>query len=147
MESYWSYGVVPWLPILIVLVVVLIAAGLIPVIFDGGQGDGLIFGIGIWVLALGLIAGILVGYYPYKSEYHRWYHIQGSVTETSSRLVPSDKSVAQRFVLVIDGQPYGVDDTRASVVKAGDTVDLSCKREFQFNSESGWACRWGWNPR
>jgi hypothetical protein len=152
-ESYWSYGVVPWLFIIggIGLGLVLLTAGGVVYEKRAKYSDGLgkLLAICAGIVLLIMVAISLVGYYPYRADYHRWYHVSGIVTESGNRLIPSSdgKSVQQRVVLVINKQPYGVDDTRATVVKSGDYVDLSCKKEFQFNGVSGWACNWGWNPR
>jgi hypothetical protein len=102
--------------------------------------------ISIWSLVafavLLVIALSPLAYYPYKVEFHQWRPVTGKVTEVSKRLIAQDKSMSERYVLVIDGQPYGVDDTRASLVKVGDTVSLSCKRDWQYASVPGWVCRW-----
>jgi hypothetical protein len=47
-------------------------------------------------------------------------------------------------VFKINGQQYGVDDTRAALVKVGDTVNLNCTKQFVFGStNNGYACNWG----
>jgi len=84
----------------------------------------------------------LLAYYPYKAEYHQWRTVDGTVSEVGNRLLGTGSGMEQRYVLVIDGQPYGVDDTRASLVKVGDEVHLRCIRDWQYASTPGWVCRW-----
>lgn len=80
--------------------------------------------------------------WPYHSEFHQWRSVTGTVQQISSRMVSSDKSMSQRYVVVIDGEPFAVDDTRASLLHKGDKVSLKCKKEYQFQAVSGWACNW-----
>jgi hypothetical protein len=102
---------------------------------------GITTGTGV-LLATIIIAGI--AYYPYKHDYHYYVAKQGRVERINSRLIAADNSVSQRFVVVINGQPYGIDDTRASLLKEGDFVKLHCKKEFDWgSSDQGWACKWG----
>lgn len=84
--------------------------------------------------------------WPLAYDYHHWIPVQGNIEKISKRLVSDgDKGMSQRYVVVIHEQPYGVDDTRASLLKAGDNVSLACKREFEWGvprEANGWACRW-----
>lgn len=101
--------------------------------------------IGVSMVALLVNIGFTAfGMYPYSSEYHQWRHVSGTVDSVHSRFISSTsgESTEQRFLLTIDGQPFGVDDTRASGVKPGDHVDLVCKKEWQYAANSGWGCRW-----
>lgn len=101
------------------------------------------FGIMLIVAALFCALGTAFGSFPFNSEYHQWRPVSGTVQQVSSRLVGSGKTVNQRFVVLINGQPFGVDDTRASLLKPGDHVDLVCKKEWQYAAKSGWGCNWG----
>jgi hypothetical protein len=136
----WSLGVLIGLPVLIVVTLLLV--GFAAFAFsesEVGIAVGTLFAA---VVILGIAASPL-GYYPYDSEYHQWRTVHGTVQTVSSRMIAADKAMSQRFVVQIDGQPFGIDDTRASLIKAGDTVTLRCKREWQYAADSGWACRWG----
>lgn len=94
------------------------------------------------VALLVTVAIFLWAMWPFNSEYHQWRAVNGTVEKISSRMVSSDSSMSQRYVVVIDGQAFGVDDTRASLLKKGDKVSLKCKRDFVFQSTSGWVCNW-----
>ena len=101
------------------------------------------------VLRLGVVAATIVaaaatlgGMYPYSSEYHQWRDVSGTVEAVDKRLVSAGEGMAERYVLTIDGQPFGVDDTRAATVSEGDDVNLRCKREWVYASTDGWGCRW-----
>lgn len=99
------------------------------------------------VAALALGFG-LVAYYPFSSDFHKYYPVTGTVQTVDSRLIGNgDSGVSQRFVVVLkeSGQPFAVDDTRATLLKPGDPVSLRCKREFEFNSVPGWGCKWNAN--
>ena len=85
--------------------------------------------------------------YPYKAEYHSWRVHSGVVDKISSRLVSAgDKGgTDQKFVVVFRGstQPYGVVDTRASLVKPGDPLRITCIRRHQWGGGvDGYDCRW-----
>jgi hypothetical protein len=81
-----------------------------------------------------------------SDDYHSWNVKAGKVERVSKRLVSDgDQGMQERFVVVIAGTPYGVDDTRASLVKEGDVISLRCKKEYQWGvprSAQGWGCRW-----
>lgn len=97
---------------------------------------------GVVFLAVGLGA---VAYYPFSSDFHRYYQVTGTVQEAKSRLISNgDGGMQERYAVKLaeSGQTFGVDDSRASLLKAGDPVDLRCKRDFEFNSVPGWACHW-----
>lgn len=99
---------------------------------------------GIFLVCALLIMGIgVAAYYPFGSEWHSNYRVTGTVQETNKRLIADGDSMSERYVLNIDGKPFGVDDTRASLVKPGDKVTLICNKEWQYAAEAGWACRWG----
>lgn len=110
-------------------------------------GDGelrVMSGMGAVVVLL-IIGGAALSYYPFSSDFHKYYTVSGTVAETpDSRLISSGDSVSQRYVIKFaeSGDLYGVDDTRAATVKQGDKVSLRCKREFEFNSVPGWGCKW-----
>lgn len=80
----------------------------------------------------------------YNGDYMRYTAVNGTVTDVASRQVSNDNGMSTRYVFRINGQDYGVDDTRAALVKAGDTATLNCKKEFVWGStNNGWACNWG----
>lgn len=103
--------------------------------------DMLGFALGIPGLLITLIISAIV-FWPYEAQYHQWRPITGQVQQISSRMIADGKAMSQRFGVVIDGQPYAVDDTRASLLKVGDRVSLMCIKEWQWASTPGDACRW-----
>ncbi len=87
----------------------------------------------------------IVAYWPLSADFHKYYPVTGTVQTVDSRLIGNgDSGVSQRFVVVLkeSGQPFAIDDTRATLLKPGDSVKLRCKREFEFNSVPGWGCKW-----
>lgn len=80
----------------------------------------------------------------YNSDYLAYKPITGTVEQIASRQIADGKGMSQRFVFKISGQEYGVDDTRAALVKEGDTVSLNCTKQFVWGStNNGYACNWG----
>jgi len=102
------------------------------------------------IAAVATIVVTIFAFWPFKHDYHYWVPKEGRVEKISNRFIKDgDSGVSQRFVVVLNGKPYGIDDTRASLLKVGDQVRLRCKKEHQFMQPydaDGWACRWGTGP-
>lgn len=92
-----------------------------------------------------VLAGLLtaLSMWPYDSEFHQWRTVSGEVEQVESRLIADGDGMSERYVVTIEGRPFGVDDTRAALLSEGDEVSLRCKREWQYAADSGWGCRWG----
>jgi hypothetical protein len=105
-----------------------------------------------WVVSGLVIMLVTIGFWlwaswPLKYDYHHWVDIRGRVERISSRFISAGDNggTNQRFVFVINGRAYGVDDTRASLARVGGMVHIRCKKEHQFfqnYSDDGWACGW-----
>jgi hypothetical protein len=145
----WTLGTLIWPPVCAAIVTALVVASAAlwrhapHVKWKDDETPVRVASITCAVVALLFAAGTAFGMYPYNSEYHQWRTVHGRVQKVSSRLIGGDGSVSQRFVVQIDGQPFGVDDTRASLLVVGDTVTLKCVREWQYAASSGWGCNWG----
>jgi len=104
---------------------------------------------GVWIGAVIVVGTIVItaaSFWPYQKEYHYWTPVEGTVQDVSSRILPSGEAAEQKFVVRLADNPtlYGIQDTRAALLKRGDHVSLSCKRVWEFGSgEHGWDCRWG----
>jgi hypothetical protein len=135
-------------------VIILIAAGVIgrPQWTTGGgkdledvRAEGRVVQ-GIAILAILVTAGIWIGttWPSFDLQYHSWRPVSGTVAEIGTRLLGSDKSTDQVYAvrLVEDATVYRCDDTRCSLVHAGDRIQLRCIREWQYASTSGWRCRY-----
>ena len=111
------------------------------------DGFGWFLGAGMASLfALPAIICPLVGFgiVGWSSDYLTFKPVHGTVQEIASRQIADGKAMSTRYVAVIDGQPYGIDDTRAALIKPGDTVSLNCTRQFVYGSQdNGYACNWG----
>lgn len=148
----WSLGTLVGLPVAIVVAVALVAVGAWcwrkasdPAIQDLDESELRWFlALPMFVTAATIAVAIVspLGMYPYDSEFHQWRDVTGTVERVESRQIADDNGMSERYVFVIDGQPFSVDDTRAAVANKGDTVSLRCKREWQYAAASGWACRW-----
>lgn len=141
LSSSWSLGVLVGLPILGLIALALLAFGIFCFVADEpGLGLG---SIAVLLVLIGLALSPL-GYYPYKAEYHQWRSRTGVVAEVSKRLVSDgDKGMNEKIVVRYrDGEgEFGCEDTRCALVKTGDTLDLKCKRAWQYASVSGYDCR------
>lgn len=147
-ESTWNLETKIGLPIII-----LIALGCLALLVLGTKkwrseresysSDGWAI-VAVWagIFFLGFVIFSATGYYPYDKEHHAYYTVQGKVTDINKRLIADGKAMSERYVVSVDGQPFGVDDTRASLVKVGGTITLGCKKEWVYASTDGWACRW-----
>lgn len=110
-----------------------------PEFFWIGAGGVLLIGLPMAVLPL--VGLSLVGF---NSDYMSYKPVAGKVEQIASRQIADGKAMSQRFVFKINGQQYGIDDTRAALVKEGDTVNLNCTKEFVWGStNNGYACNWG----
>ena len=144
----WSLGTLIGLP----LGVILLVAGLVIIVRltvwthrhpdHRDTSDAGMLRLGVVVATLVIAVGLLVGMYPYSSEYHQWRDVSGTAESIDKRLVSAGEGMSERFVITIDGQPFGVDDTRAAAANEGDTVNLRCKKEWQYAASDGWGCRW-----
>ena len=95
-------------------------------------------------IAIIVITGLVM--WPWKAEYHAYRPIEGTVTSVNSRILPAGEAVEQKFVVTLEGDPhpYGIQDTRASLLKVGDNVKLRCRKVYQWGStDHGDDCRWG----
>jgi len=83
-------------------------------------------------------------FWPYEWQYHSYAEKGGEVSDVSKRLVSAgENSMQEKIVMTIDGEQYGVLDTRAALVKPGDHVSIACKRVYEWGSSNhGWDCKW-----
>jgi hypothetical protein len=136
------------LPIIAAITVVMVGAIVACILHNRSKGynDTAHFEWVIGILLIIMLGFSAWGYWPYKQEYHYYKPVSGTVEDISSRITPTDKSVEQKFVVKLQDDPtlYGITDTRASLLKKGDTVSISCKREYEWGSTNhGWNCKWG----
>jgi hypothetical protein len=94
--------------------------------------------VGIWIWA---------SWPPFAYENHHWIDKEITVAEVSKRQVSDgDKGFYEKFVVRTSaGELYGIDDTRAALVKPGAELKLRCKKAYQFGiprAAHGWDCRW-----
>lgn len=100
--------------------------------------------VGLFIIAASI--GIYVGAnWPLQSAYHTYTPTTITVAQIGNRfLSDGNGGTNQRYVFLDkDGVPYAVDDTRASLVKVGETVTLLCVKEWEQNGVPGFACNWG----
>lgn len=143
-QGHWSLGVLIGLPILAIFIlggIAILLGGIFSTDYDLKN-----FGIagGTVTLVTSIIIGVL-SYFPFHAEYHKYYTVKGTVASTSTRLLTdSDHNVSQRVVFRFAESKtlYGCDDTRCTIAKNGDAIQLKCKKDYQWQSVSGWVCRY-----
>lgn len=62
--------------------------------------------------------------------------------QIDKRMVKDGSGMSERYAVTINGTVYGVDDTRASTLREGSHVQLSCIKEWQWAASDGYGCRW-----
>lgn len=152
MSAHWTLGVLIGIPVTVAAVGLLLWIGQVLKRVqarerDKPYGDEPLARVFKWVAraaALALLVGVAIGMYPWSAPYHQFRPVSGTVDSVSSRFISSgDSGTTQNFLVVIDGKPYRVDDTRAAGLKAGDHVDLMCVKSWQWSAAPGQICRWG----
>lgn len=107
--------------------------------------DGGGFGVGIVAAVVFIIALVImmVNLFPYSDKYHRYVPVSGTVERVSSRFLSDGQGTNQKFAVVINGQTYGCNDTRCSLLKPGSEITLMCEPQYQWNATAGYDCNWG----
>lgn len=109
---------------------------------DDYPGESVAFRIAGGVLAVVLLCAFGAGLYPYDMQYHRYKHVEGTVSSIEARMLADGKATTQQYAVRFDGGSiYRCDDSRCALVRPGDTLSLWCIREWQYASTSGWRCR------
>jgi hypothetical protein len=138
-HAYWSLGTYFFWPVF-AIGVLLILLGIIGALFARDSDlawAGVLPGVIIVVIASAC-------YWPvFDSSYHKWYPVNGTVLSTSSRLLSNgNNGVNQRIVVRFteSDELFGCDDSRCTALITGSRLNLKCKRDWQFQGTSGWAC-------
>lgn len=144
----WSIGVLVGLPAgIIVFVGGLVLAWFMWRDMAGYDDELQWFGfIGGCLASLAALVLLVIGLYPFDSQYHKWTTKTGTVAEVNRRMIANsdDGGTDQKFVIRFTSgtQEYGCNDTRCALVKKGDKVQLSCKRVWQYSGTDGWDCNY-----
>lgn len=140
-DTTWSLGVLIGGPIaaLFILAGIIVLALSIWMWHDTHEGLGVVAAAVAYLVAVFAILGFC--YYPLDADYHQWRDVSGTVEQIDNRLIGSGDGMETKFVVLIDGQQYGCDDTRCAGVREGDDLTLSCKRAWQYTGVDGYDCR------
>lgn len=96
---------------------------------------------------VGFFGGYIWGMYPDDFAHHHYTRYTGTVAETNSRLIASGTDgggTDQKFVVSFKEAPneqYGVIDTRAALVKPGQTLTIDCVKIWQQAGTEGQDCQ------
>lgn len=96
-----------------------------------------------WVVGVALVATVVimaVTLFPYSADYHRLRPTAGVVQAVDTRFMAASSYVVVTYQ---GGLTVRCDDSRCATVKAGQTLNLFCTKEFTYGATSGWGCRWG----
>lgn len=105
---------------------------------------------GSWAMAVGgglvfVIALILtlILEWPLNPAYHKWEPTSGKVVSVAYQVQGDSNSVYRDFTLTLEGKQnvYTCGDSRCSIVKAGDHVDLMCVKQNIYASTDTYDCR------
>lgn len=141
MNGGWTFGILIGVPFLLIVLIcgVVIAA----LLLREKDNLGWAFLIGTPILVLVLAVWTL---WPFSKEYHYWTPVEGTVETVDRRQVVDGKGMSEKIVVRFEGdtQLYGIEDTRAALLKPGDKTALLCKKAHQWGpSVDGYDCRWG----
>lgn len=150
MSDRWSLGILIGVPIIALILIGLFCALMWFTYWSIRERDEDCYMMtAVVAVAMVIIVGIAaVAYFPWKKEYHQWQHHGGEIERISSRLNTSGSGdgrvVSQRFVVSFKGDPgqWSCDDTRCSLLSVGDTLDVSCKRHYQWSGTPGYDCNY-----
>lgn len=136
--SWWLFGIIGAICVIVMIggAVAYRASGATSSSPAGAFTTGLI---GVVICALAIAAS----WFPFGAQYNRYVPVAGTVQAISSRILgDGSNSVTQRFVITYtDGRQRACDDTRCSLIRAGDFVTEICERDFQLNNPAeGWNC-------
>lgn len=142
-----TLGVYIGLPVTILFLLIgvaLLAGGWYCAATDRNDNGGAYVFMGTGVVGM-LVTALVAGFvwWPWAPSFHTVYRVHGQVSSVGSRQISDGTSMSTRYVFMIDGHQYGVDDTRAALTKPGDTVTLTCTKQYVWRAEAGWACNWG----
>lgn len=147
-DATWTLGLLIGLPVLVLITLVFVAVGTGLLVWWSANrhscdsGIALALGLASYAVALCLVVGTAIGFYPWKAEYHQYVTKVGEVESIKARLLGSSGSFQQKFVArFVDGRELACDDTRCALVKPGDTLILACKRTWQYAGVDGYDCR------
>lgn len=138
----WTAGTLIGLPLLAVLLLA-VAAFAALAFYEEGPLWGVTVLLGGW-LFFGTFGAI--GFYPFQKAYHYWTPVTGTVAEVDKRLVRDGGGMSEKVVIRFEDDPqqYGIEDTRAALLRKGDEASLLCKKAHQWGpSVDGFDCRWG----
>lgn len=148
----WTLSVLVGLPLIGLVLLISLVVLIITTIgaikdWDNERGFCAAIAGGALLVLLGTGIGAGVGYWPWKAEYHQYNRVTGTVATITSRLISAgDKGgTNQKFVVVLTSgsQQYGIEDTRAALLKPGDHVAINCKRAYEYgSSNAGYDCKW-----
>lgn len=156
-ENHWSLGTLIGGPVLITLILAFYVCGQILwtyrhsdkiSLYDRPYLKGV--AIGCWVISVLILVSTLSGFYPYKTEYHKFIAHYGPVAQIADRQIASGNGMETKYVVTFenDNQQYGCSDTRCALVKPGDVLSLSCIKDWEWAATDGYNCRFvEWTPQ
>jgi hypothetical protein len=144
----WRLNTLIGLPIGILLLAVgLVSLVLVIRTYRRSRDNFDLFFLGGISLLLAVLPGLLLSItsvWTLDGRYLQWRDVSGTVEqEVESRLIPAGEGMAERYIVTLDGVPFGVDDSRAALLEPGDKVELACHLEWQYAANDGYVCRWG----
>lgn len=110
--------------------------------YDRGMARFLTYAAGVFTVVTVMVG--IAAFYPFGGEYHQFRNVSGTVEQIDNRLIGNGSGgMEDKFVVRFKGSTlqFGCDDTRCASVREGDSLVLSCKREWQYTGTDGYNCR------
>lgn len=127
--------------VVLAICAIAVLCGIVGIVIGEPVGGAAIIAGALVIAFIAQIGFMMVGY---SGDYLAYKPVNGTVEQIASRQIADGKGMSQRFVFKVSGQEYGVDDTRAALIKEGDNVSLNCTKQFVWGStNNGYACNWG----
>lgn len=145
LQPYWNPGVLWGTGILVLIMIATLIGGIAYIHTDRyNRGWDALTMLGALAVEFALL---LVVWFPFQTDYLKHQVIGGRVAAVSSRFLASGTNgggSTQKFaVQLINGTVVGCNDTRCSLLKPGDEVELYCTKSWQWGGTAGWDCNWG----
>jgi hypothetical protein len=139
--STWSLGVLVGVPLSAGALAITLAIAVVGAIRWRRDGDPAAFWGGCAAVVLtAVVTGVLM--WPWQLEYHRWQPVAGTVDEVNPPAWIMTLGSEQRFAVRLQGdrQEYSCVDVRCALLKRGDHVEMTCKRQWQYAGTPGFRC-------
>lgn len=132
----WVFGF--WITIALIVIT---ATGIAITVFTDSEFLGPIIAICAGICAgIAIILGAIFAF-PYNIRYLHLYSVQGQLTNVSTSVQSSDKSISNYYVLTLSGHnEYFVTENPRILDLKGRDVDLVCHANYVYEGQDNYDC-------